>query len=354
MPYNSDSTETFAKLKRSISSAEFPVYYLYGDEPFYIDLLQKEAETLLPPGQKDFNFDLFYGADSDPQKVLSVVRSFPMMAEKRVVIVRDFLQMKGQGGLDPFKDYFQNPNPTTLLFIAETSFPDRRTSLGKSITASKKYVKTAIFDRLPDHKLSGWVIEWTAGEFQKSIDARAAHMLAQLVGNQLRLLAAEIEKICLFTAEKKEITFEDVKKIVGHYREYTTFELKEAIFQRDVTKALLLGRQILSQSQSDPGELIRTISFMNSIFRDLWQITRLKSRGMSKDQVQKALDIHPRIFYHKWREASSYRFDEIPFVFEALLDADQALKGHSTLDPASILLMLIRRITGQQQTMTQK
>lgn len=352
MAQNSSSAARFESLRRSVRSAEYPVYYLYGDEPFYIELLQKEAEQLLPPGQSDFNLDLIYGSDADPNDVLAVLRSYPMMAEKRVVIVRDFLLMKGQGGnagLDAFIDYFQHPNPTTLFFIIDRSLPDGRTSLGKSLRKSSNAIRVEAFEKLPDAKLAEWVMSWCSESYGKRIDARAASLLAQMVGNQLQLLAAEIEKIVMYTGETKEIGFEDVKKVIGHYREYTTFELKDAIIKRDVTRSMLLGQQILSQSQSDPGEMIRTVAFFNKLFTELWQITRLKSKGLSKQQIQQELNINPRVFYYKWQEANSFRFEEIPYIFEALLDADQALKGHTTMDPSSILMMLIRRLSGAQR-----
>ncbi|NBV31421.1 MAG: DNA polymerase III subunit delta [Bacteroidetes bacterium] len=352
MPRGSDSTALFESIRSSVRAAEFPVFYLYGDEPFYIELLQKEAEKLLPPGQSDFNLDLLYGNDADPSDVLAVLRSYPMMADRRVVIIRDFLQLKGsgekggKGGLESFADYFANPNPTTLLFIVERTLPDGRTTLGKSLRKKNSPVRVAAFEKLPDSKLTEWVMMWCRQAHGKTIDALAANMLAQMVGNQLQLLAAEIEKIAMYQGDAEEISPEDVKRVVGHYREYTTFELKDAIVKRDVTRAMLLGQQILSQSQSDPGELIRTVAFFSKLFTELWQITRLKSKGLSKQQIQNELGIHANAFYYKWQEAHSFRFDEMPFIFEALLDADQALKGHTTMDSSSILLLLIQRLAG--------
>src|SRR5690625_6256563 len=81
------------------------IYYLFGEENFLKEYIQKEIEKLIPEEQKDFNFDLFYGNESESERIIEVARSFPMMAERRVVIVKDFLKLKSASasGLIPFQ-----------------------------------------------------------------------------------------------------------------------------------------------------------------------------------------------------------------------------------------------------------
>lgn len=328
-----------------------PVYYFYGEESFFIDLLQDKIESLIPPEQTDFNFDLIYGNEATPEKVINIARSFPMMAEKRVVIVRDFLKLKSNessdGSLDDFIGYAKNPNPSTVLCLIDEKFPDRRTALGKSLSGKDSRAATYKFERLPDFKLADWVIDWTKKKHQKEIDARSAQILSQLVGNNLQLLSTEIEKVCTFVDTSDRITEADVKKIIGLYREYSVIELKEALISRNLDQALGIAEQMLLKSNSEAGEVIRSVGFFYSVFSDVWQVLRLKEKGLSKNQVQSQLEIkNSYVFNFKWQDSSNYQLAEMPRIFEALLDADRASKGFSTLDTPSILLLLIKRIIG--------
>jgi len=342
--------DLYKEALQEIRSNAAAVYYLYGDESFFIDKLQEVISGLVPDEQKDFNFDLIYGNESTPAKVLSVARSFPMMAERRVVIVRDFLKLKSQEGADgqlsDFESYVKNPNPSTVLCLIDQKFPDRRTSLGKSLSGKNSNVSDFKFSKLDENALPGWIIQWTYQKHKKNIDARAAQILAQLVGNDLHLLSTEIEKVCTFVDTQTDVTLGHVKKIIGSYREYSVIELKEAIFRRNLDESLGIAEQMLLKSNADAGEVIRTVGFFYSVFSDVWQILRLVEKGFNRNQIQSELGINPYVFKYKWQEAAQFKYSEMPGIFEALLDADRAAKGFTTLDTPSILLLLIKRILG--------
>lgn len=350
----STSIDHFKNARKSIRSPELrkPIYYFYGDERFFIDRLQLEVAALIPDEQKDFNYDLLYGSEVSPEGVLGIARSYPMMADMRVVIVRDFLKLSGtdQGGghIRDFEHYAKNPNPSTLLCLIDKKAPDGRTSLGKSFKGSTNdNVEDFEFKVLPDYQLTDWAIEWASAQHGKSIDTQAAQVLAQLVGNNLRVLSTEIEKVCTFVDSRERVTIEDVKKIIGSYREYSVIELKEAIFQRNLDKSLGIAEQMLLKSNVDAGEVIKSVGFFYRVFADVWQIRRLMEKQLSKTQIQSELGIrNSYVFNFKWKDASQYQLTEMPRIFEALMDADRAAKGFSTLDVPSIYLLLIKRIIG--------
>lgn len=348
------SIDHFKNARKSIRSPEQrkPIYYFYGDERFFIDRLQGEVAALIPDEQKDFNYDLLYGGEVTPEGVLGMVRSYPMMADMRVVIVRDFLKLRGsdQGGghIRDFEHYIKNPNPSTLLCLIDKKSPDGRTSLGKSLqNKNNSNVQDYEFNPLPDYQLTDWAIEWASAQHGKSIDTQAAQVLAQLVGNNLQLLSTEIEKVCTFVDSQERVTIEHVKKIIGSYREYSVIELKEAIFQRNLDKSLGIAEQMLLKSNTDAGEVIKSVGFFYRVFADVWQIRRLMEKQLSKNQIQSELGIrNSYVFNFKWKDASQYQLAEMPRIFEALMDADRAAKGFSTLDVPSIYLLLIKRIIG--------
>ena len=307
---------------------------------------------LIPDEQKDFNYDLLYGGEVTPESVLGMARSYPMMADLRVVIVRNFLKLsesdRGGGHIRDFEHYVKNPNPSTVLCLIDKKPPDGRTSLGKSLKSnSNVQVEDYEFKAIPDYQLTDWAIEWASAQHGKSIDSRAAQVLTQLVGNNLQLLSTEIEKVCTFIDTQERVTIDHVKKIAGSYREYSVIELKEAIFQRNLDKSLGIAEQMLLKSNADAGEIIRSVGFFYRVFADVWQIRRLMEKQLSKNQIQSELGIrNSYVFNFKWKDASQYQLAEMPRIFEALMDADRAAKGFSTLDIPSIYLLLIKRIIG--------
>ncbi len=344
-----NSTDTYNNLLKEIHSGTLkPVYYLFGEEEFYIDRLVEAFTNLVPSHEKDFNFDLLYGQEVSVAKALGIARSYPMMAERRVVLVRNFLQMgkSGEGSLQDFIPYFEQPNPTCLLVLFDTGKPAANTNLGKALSKNKN-VGYHHFEALPDYLIPDWVIAWVDTHHHKRIEGGAAQLLAQFVGNNLQLLSTEIDKVCTFVDASEKVTEGDVKKIIGSYREYTAIELKEALIKRNLDQALYIAEQMLQHAKSDTGELIRLVGFFNSVFTNIWQIRRFVEKGWQKNQVQSELGIASAWYFNKlWEDAANFRYGDMPRIFEALLDADRSIKGFSTLDSTSILFLLIKRIIG--------
>ncbi|MDR9416274.1 MAG: DNA polymerase III subunit delta [Gracilimonas sp.] len=355
MARKQNSNQIYQKVLGELNSGNHkPIYYLYGEEEFYLDRLLDLFSNVIPPEQKDFNFDLLYGQEVTPAQALSIARSFPMMAERRVLIIRNFLQLNKGGGddgsarghINDFINYIENPNPTTLLVCFDEKKPPGNTNVGKTFKKNKN-VGFHEFERMPDYLIPDWVIDWVRSHHSKNIEPAAAQLLAQFVGNNLQLLSTEIDKVCTFVDTSNTVSEADVKKIIGSYREYGAIELKDAIISRNMEQALFISEQMLQHSKSDTGELIRTVGFFNSVFVNVWQILRLSEKGFAKSQVQSELGISNNWYFNKlWDDASNFRYAEMPRIFEALLDADRAIKGFSTLDSTSILFFLVKRIIG--------
>jgi DNA polymerase-3 subunit delta len=351
-----NSIKLYKKALAELTSADKqkPIYYFCGDENFFLSKLQDAAENLMPAEHKDFNFDLIYAREKSPEQVLGIVRSFPMMAEKRIVIVRDFLSLNissyhqtgAGGGLDEILPYFEQPNPSTLLVLFDTQKPHGNSKLGRALKSSSK-VGLYQFKEVKDYLLPDWVIEWTKEHHNKNIDPEAAQILAQMVGNSLQILSKEIEKVCTFVDTSERVTTADVKNVIGSYREYSVFELKDAVFANDLDQCQFIVEQMLQHSKANTGEVIGTVGFFYSVFANIWQIRRLVAKGNNKQQVQSALGVNNNWYFNKlWTDASSYELHDMSRVFEALLDADSAAKGFSKMDPSTILLLMIKRIIG--------
>ncbi|SMO79271.1 DNA polymerase III subunit delta [Fodinibius sediminis] len=348
------SIERYSELLKELKSGDRKaVYFFFGEEEFFLDKLQETVEGLVPEDQKDFNFDLLYGRDITVEKLLSIIRSYPMMAEQRVVILRDFHQLSSytpgqdstyEGSVNDLIPYLQQPNPSTLFVCIDPKKPAGNTKIGKALKKSKD---TGVheFKEVPDYRLPDWIISWARSEHSKKIEPPAAQMLAQYVGNSLQLLSTEIDKVCTFVDTSDTVKESHIKKIIGLYREYSVFELKDAMISRNLDKSLFIAEQMLQHSKTNTGEIIRSVGFFYNLFSNIWQIQRLSAQGNSKKQVQDTLGISSSWYFNKlWKDASAFRLSEMPRIFEALLDADRAAKGFSTMDPATILLLMIKRI----------
>lgn len=354
MSKKGQTLQIFRNLFKDIKKRQFnkPVYYLHGDEMFLIDLIQDEIEKLIPPGQKDFNFDLIYAGESSPDKVLNIAGSYPMMSERRIVIVRDFLKFDeppdGNRSIE-FLEYLKNPNPSTTLCLIDRKFPDKRRDPGKYLNpkSAKDHIGIYEFSSIPENELADWVISWAKYSHNRIISVSAAQLLSHLVGQDLKVLSTEIEKMSTFVDTNDIIEEIHVKKITESYREYNVVELKEAVISRNLEKSLLIAEQMLLKSSNGTGELFKTVGFFYSVFGNIWQICRFREMGLTKAQIQERIgEKRSFVFNNQFAEASNFHLSEMSNIFEALLDTDRSLKGFSTLDHPTIFFLLIKRIVG--------
>ncbi|MEX0638915.1 MAG: DNA polymerase III subunit delta [Balneolaceae bacterium] len=354
MARKKSSTDHFREVAHSIRSEEErkAFYYLYGEESFFHDLLQEEVVKRVDSSMRDFNLDILYGNDTTPARLLDIVKSFPMMAPLRVVIVRDISTMRGQsaeeGNMDDLIGYLENPNPTTLLFLTDRGTPDKRTRIGQVLTKSVNGFSCE-FKKLPDYQLPDWVTDWADRTHGKKFDPEASQMVSLMAGNDLTLLASEIEKICTFAGDISVVGRSEVKSVAGSYRDFNVFELKEAVLNRDTPRSIAIGRSMMRGAGSPAGEVIRTLAFLYSLFSNIWQIRRLSGKGLGTEQVRSQLGVKSKWYFEQlWKEANRFQLSEIPGILEAILDADNAVKGGSVMKPDEVFLMALQRICKEE------
>lgn len=353
-----NSIQLYKKVDAELKSPRpKPVYYLAGEEAFFIERLQATAITRVPPDLKDFNLDIMYGQDTSLQKVVGICRSYPMMAEMRVVILREFHslfrkeeaagdQEQPGSSYDELIPYLEQPNPTTLLIITDNKAPAGNTRLGKLIKNSD-HVGLHLFDQVPQDQVPDWVVQWVKVNYQRQIEPVAAELMYHFVGSDLQLLSTELDKVCTYKKTDEPINQEDVRSVIGVYRPYTVIELKKALVSKKKSESLFIAEQMLHKSQSDAGEVIRTIGFFYSVFSNIWQLQRLSQKGLGRDQIMKEMGLRSSWHYNSLvSDARAFGPAELPAIFEALLDADMAIKGYSKMDPETVLMMMIKRITG--------
>jgi DNA polymerase-3 subunit delta len=359
------STESYLSIKKDLAAGNIkPVYYICGEETFFVDSLQNDLMALVPPELRDFNFDIFYGTETIISKVISSAKSYPMMSDRRIVTLRDFQglldrtksslsdnevddNVGGMTAVEELSHYIEKPNPSTVLIITDKKKPAGNTKFGALLTKSS-YVVLAHFDPINEDQLPDWIIGWFKHKHNRIISPKAAHLLASRTGSDLTLLSTEIDKLCTFKSTNDEIAESDIENLVQITREINVFELKESIINGNLSKSLLFSEQMLHNSKTtDVGEILRLIAFFYSYYTNIWQIQRLTQKGVASKDIKSRLGIASDYYFNNLvKESKKVNPNQIPLIFEALLDADKSIKGNRSLEIKDTLYIMIKRIIG--------
>ena len=321
----------YAEIMKAVSAGQYaPVYFLQGDEPFFIDnIIEHIEKNALDESQKTFNQYVLYGKEVDFPQVITTARKFPMMGDKQVVIVKEAQELRGWNkdtNQSLLMQYLENPVPSTiLLFGYKYKSIDKRTKVGKALEKQTVFLHSK---RIYDNQVPGWIQSYARAR-QVSIDQRAVMLLAENIGNNLRRLSNEIEKLLLNVEEGKPIDEKAVHKYVGISKEYNIFELQTALSQRNRLKAQKIVRYFASNPGNNP--MVLTIFNLFSYFSKLLLIHH--SPQKDKNTIARVIGVHP-FFAEEYIQAIKYY--PLPVVIRNISfirDADLASKGVGQLVP---------------------
>ncbi len=346
-----NSQDIFNRLTEELKNGKiYPVYFICGEEQFYTDAAQEIVLKLMPDHEKDFNLDVFYGQDVSTSQIISAAKSFPMMGERRMVVVREFSNLfsrendsEESSSYEELIPYIEKPSPNTVLVFIDVKKPAGNTKFGRALS-QLGHVSLLEFQPIPDFQVTKWIKDRARTYHNRSISDDAAEYLYQLTGSNLSKLSTELEKVCTFNKTLEAITRDDVKSVTNISRQFTGFELKDAVVKRDLKKSLFIAEQLLQNGQSDYGEVLRNIGLLFSTFTAIWQFKQLQAKGITPKQIQQEMGMSPYRLKYVMEEAAAFSLAEMPMIFESFLDADKSLKGFSKLDTNAIFIMLIRKI----------
>ncbi|HAA15372.1 MAG TPA: DNA polymerase III subunit delta [Cytophagales bacterium] len=259
-----------------------PVYFLQGEEPYYLDQITDYIEEHALQGhEKGFNQMVLYGKDVAMNVVITNARRFPMMAQRQVVIVREAQEIQDLGkeaGQKLLLDYLQNPSTSTILVLAHKHKTlDNRKKLAKELNSKATLVTTK---KLYDNHVPAWIGDYVKGKGH-TIQPKALQMLADYIGTNLERLSNEIDKILINFEGTVEIDPGMVQKYVGISKEYNVFELQKAIALRDVMKANRIVHYFAQNPKENP--VIPTIAVLYGFFAKLLMVHH------SQDKNERAL-----------------------------------------------------------------
>jgi len=228
-----------------------PVYWLEGEEPFFIDEVVDYAEhRILNEREASFNLTVFYGKDADWASVLNACMGYPMFGERKVVLLKEAQHMKD---IDKLENYIQKPLASTVFVVSyKDKKLDARTKFSKAVKQHGELLSTK---KIYENQLPEW-IEQMVTCMGLSINHNALLLLVDHIGNDLSRLKNEVEKISVNLHNRKTITEDDIENYVGISKEFNVFELQDAISQKNLPKAIRIIQYFQSNPKAAPLQLI--------------------------------------------------------------------------------------------------
>ena len=251
---------TFDSILQEISNKNLrPVYYLMGEEPYYIDqLAARFANDVLTESEREFNQTVVYAQDTNMGNILSLAKRYPMMAERQVIIVKEAQNLKGE--IDSLGFYLQKPQPSTVLvFCHKNGSLDRR----KKVAGDIERAGGAVFEskKLGEDMLPYFIANHVKAH-QFTIEEKATMMLIESIGSDLNRLTSELEKLYInMSSGNTVITPDMVEAYTGISKEYNVFELKNALINRDIAKAGRITKYMEDNPKTFPMQVILPLLF---------------------------------------------------------------------------------------------
>jgi DNA polymerase-3 subunit delta len=260
------------------------IYFLHGEEAYFIDEITRViTENALEEHERDFNQTILYGKDAEALSLISELKNYPMMAARKLVILKEAQDFKD---MDKLEDYYENPSDTTI-FVVNYKYKtyDSRKKLMKSAAKNGIVFKS---DKVRDYQLVGW-IEAYVKSTGFGITSKACMLLAEFLGTDLGRIVNEIDKLAILLEKGTTINDIHIEENIGISKDYNVFELTNAMAVRDVPKAF----KIVDYFDHNPkaADIIMVISTVFKFYSQLMRIHFLPVK--SKEAVASALKVHP-------------------------------------------------------------
>jgi DNA polymerase-3 subunit delta len=300
-----------------------PIYFLMGEEPYFIDVITKHIhDHVLTEDEKTFNQTVLYGKDTDTSAIVDISRRYPMMAKYQVVIIKEAQNLKKLEELIP---YTKQPQKSTILV-----FNYKYKKLAKNTKIYKALEKEAIIfesKKLYDSKIPNWVTKYIKHK-KCSIAPEAAALIAENLGNDLSKIANELEKLIITLPEgTQKITAEHIEKNIGISKDFNNFELQKAISQRNIIKANKIISHFAKNPKSNP--FVLTINSLYFYFSKLLKFHFLKDK--SPGSVASHLKINPYFVKEYQQAARNYPTKKVVQIISILREYDMKSKGVGSL-----------------------
>jgi len=296
-----------------------PIYFLMGEEPYYIDKISEYIENnILDETEKGFNQMVLYGYDADIETIVSNAKRFPMMAERQVIIVKEAQELSRT--IEKLSDYAANPQPSTVLVLNyKYKTIDKRKALYKAI--SKNGV---VFESKPlyENKVPDWIRRVLQTK-NYTIVPKASQMLVEFLGTDLSKISNELNKLQIVLPEGTQITPEHIEQNIGVSKDFNNFELRKAIGERNELRAFKIVNYFANNPKDNP--FVVTVSLLFAFFSQLLQFHGLQDK--TPRSVALALKVNPYFVNDYITAAHNFPMKKVSQVISVLREFDVKSKG---------------------------
>ena len=278
---------TFSEFLQSVKGNRFaPIYLFHGEEDLMIDEgVELIIDTALDEGSRGFNLDVVYGSKVDVKDVVGHATSFPMMGKKRVVVVKEFEKLVGTDTeKEIFSAYVNKPLESTILVLVSLE-PDFRK---KPFTDLKKRAELVECKPLYDDQVPAWIADRIRHQGREA-NVEVCRLIQAYVGNSLRSLQNELDKLYVFMGDRKKIALEDITAVVGATKGFTIFELQNAIGRKDPKDAIKILERMLEAGQSPQMIIVMLTRF----FTQLWKLMDMRSGRLPESDIAREIGVSP-------------------------------------------------------------
>lgn len=296
-----------------------PIYFLMGEEPYYIDKLTDYIEdNILTEEEKGFNQMVLYGKDVSIEEIASSARRYPMMADRQVVIVREAQELSRT--IDKLENYAENPQPTTVLVLAyKYKTLDKRKKITKLLSKAGVVFESK---KLYENQVGDWIKRVLSGKGY-SIEPKAIAMLVEFLGNDLSKISNELDKLAIILPQGSIITPKIIEDNIGISKDYNVFEFRKAIGERDQLKAYKIADYFAHNPKDNP--LVMTTGLVFGFFSQLLQYHGLKDK--SPGNASKVLKVNPYFMKDYDIALRNYPMKKVSSIVGTLRDIDVKSKG---------------------------
>ncbi|WP_223548567.1 DNA polymerase III subunit delta [Aestuariivivens sp. NBU2969] len=296
-----------------------PIYFLMGEEPYYIDKISDFIEeTVLSEEERGFNQVVLYGRDITVEDIVSNAKRYPMMAEYQVVIVKEAQDLSRT--IEKLTPYAENPQRSTILVINyKYKKIDKRKALYKGINKVGVVYESK---KLYENQVADWIRRVLSPK-DYTITPKASQMLVEFLGTDLSKISNELQKLQIILPTGSQITPELIEENIGISKDFNNFELRKAIGERNVVKA----HQIVNYFSENPKDnpMVMTISLLFNFFSQLLHFHGLNDK--SPRSVASALKINPYFVNEYINAARNYPMKKVSAIVATLREFDVKSKG---------------------------
>jgi DNA polymerase-3 subunit delta len=330
---------TFEKILRDLKNKNYsPVYFLTGDEPYYIDQITNYiTDNILSDSEKTFNQVILYGKDTEIPDIINAAKRFPMMSKYQVVVVRE------AQNLDNIKDltyYTDNPLKSTILVVNyKYKKLDKKLKLYKSVNNNGIFFESK---KLYENQVGEWIDSFLYDRSYK-IEPSASALLIEYLGNDLSKIANEVEKLIISLDDRvKTINSTVIENNIGISKDFNNFELQKALIEKDSLKAIRIIDYFDKNQKNNPITL--TITSLYYFFARILSYHSLKDKSIKN--VVSVLKIRPHFISDYKMAARVYSPGKVEQVISILREYDLKSKGvgNLTSSPGGLLKELIYKI----------